>query len=182
MSSTAVDITTLSLRELTDHIVSTHHEYLKLHLPRLRKKIEEVKVAHAGRPHPKLDRIEAVFQVLYDDLAMHLHKEEVVLFPAIDAMERAAQNGFAPQFPFGSIGNPIAMMEREHVGAGDALAEIVHHLGLADVEELALRKRLSVRVLFEHGQALQDTHGGCNLPRIAPVIIDRRARAGTARA
>jgi hypothetical protein len=41
----------------------------------------------------------------------------------------------------------------------DALAEVVEHLGLADVEELALRRGLFVRVVAENGEPPEDTLG-----------------------
>lgn len=125
MSSTGTDVTSASLRELTEHIVSTHHEFLKLNLPKLRNQLDEVRMAHADGPHPKLDRIEATFQTLYDDLAMHLRKEEMILFPAIVATEESSQSGVpTPAFPFGSVANPIAMMEREHEQVDGALNQL----------------------------------------------------------
>jgi regulator of cell morphogenesis and NO signaling len=48
-------------------------------------------------------------------------KEERILFPAI---RQLAQSAARPGFPFGSVANPIRMMELEHDGAGDALAKI----------------------------------------------------------
>jgi regulator of cell morphogenesis and NO signaling len=56
---------------------------------------------------------------------MHLRKEEAILFPFIVQYGRAElQNRPTPPVPFGSIANPIAMMEHEHAGAGHALKEI----------------------------------------------------------
>ena len=45
-------------------------------------------------------------------------KEEVVLFPAIRRLERDQSY---PAGPFGSIRNPLRVMEAEHDEAGDAL-------------------------------------------------------------
>lgn len=50
-----------------------------------------------------------------------MFKEEQVLFPAIRQMEHAANR---PDFPFGTVANPIRMMEDEHEAAGSALARI----------------------------------------------------------
>jgi regulator of cell morphogenesis and NO signaling len=49
----------------------------------------------------------------------------MVLFPYIKELEEAAsQRRRAPQAPFGSISNPVHMMELEHESAGKALGEI----------------------------------------------------------
>jgi regulator of cell morphogenesis and NO signaling len=52
-------------------------------------------------------------------------KEEMVLFPYIERLERETGAGKpAPVAPFGSINNPIRMMELEHETAGSALEQI----------------------------------------------------------
>lgn len=51
----------------------------------------------------------------------HMFKEEKVLFPAIRQLEQSADH---PPFPFGTVANPIRMMEHEHDNAGDALSQI----------------------------------------------------------
>jgi regulator of cell morphogenesis and NO signaling len=48
-------------------------------------------------------------------------KEEQILFPAIRSLE--LQNG-SVSFPFGSVANPIGMMEHEHDDAGNALRRL----------------------------------------------------------
>ena len=48
-----------------------------------------------------------------------------MLFPAIERYEAATKSGLPlPPAPFGSIANPIGVMEREHDSAGAALARI----------------------------------------------------------
>jgi regulator of cell morphogenesis and NO signaling len=51
----------------------------------------------------------------------HMFKEEQVLFPAIRQLERSTGR---PSFPFGTVANPIRMMEHEHDTAGYALSRI----------------------------------------------------------
>jgi regulator of cell morphogenesis and NO signaling len=49
-------------------------------------------------------------------------KEEHILFPYIDALAAASRaGGRLPSSPFGTILNPIGMMEAEHRHAGDQL-------------------------------------------------------------
>jgi regulator of cell morphogenesis and NO signaling len=110
----------VSLTELCDHIEQTHHAYLKPELPRLTQIVEKVASVH-GAKHPKLLRLREVFAELRAELEPHMFKEERILFPAIRELEQSACQ---PRFPFGSVGNPIRMMEHEHDDAGQALARI----------------------------------------------------------
>jgi regulator of cell morphogenesis and NO signaling len=75
-----------------------------------------------GRNHPELQQIRVSFQSLVQELATHLMKEEQVLFPYVVRMEEAIiQREPVLPSPFGSIQNPVAMMEHEHDSAGNAL-------------------------------------------------------------
>ena len=52
-------------------------------------------------------------------------KEEHILFPYIATLENAVSNGRPrPRPPFGTVSNPVHMMELEHDSAGAALKEI----------------------------------------------------------
>ncbi len=62
-----------------------------------------------------------MFAELRAELEPHMFKEERILFPAIRQLEQSAD---APAFPFGTVANPIGMMEHEHDNAGVALASI----------------------------------------------------------
>ena len=75
-----------------------------------------------GRNHPELNEIAQSFSVVYKDLKQHMKKEEEMLFPYIKYLVRAKQQGtkVEPAF-FGSVQNPIRMMEAEHTAAGDEL-------------------------------------------------------------
>ena len=106
-----------SLANLCDHIEQTHHEYLKSELPRLTELIANVVRAHAER-HPELRQAQQVFAALRGELEPHLLKEERILFPAFRQLEQAAS---PPRFPFGSVANPIGVMQHEHDTAGSAL-------------------------------------------------------------
>lgn len=109
-----------SLTDMCDSIVATHHEYLKRELPRLTQIVEKVVRVH-GNQHPWLIRLRTSFERLRDELNPHMFKEEQILFPAIRTIEKSQT---LPSFPFGSVDNPIRMMEHEHDVAGEALREI----------------------------------------------------------
>lgn len=106
-----------SLADLADHIVDTHHRFLDSELPRVTGLIEKVCRAH-GKKHPDLAKVQETFQQLREHLEFHMTKEENILFPAIRRLEA----GDRPvHFPFGSVNNPIRMMEHEHDDAGNLL-------------------------------------------------------------
>ena len=109
-----------SLTELCDHIEQTHHAYLKEELPRLTELVANVVEAN-GKNHPELATIQEVFASLRAELEPHMFKEEQVLFPTIRQLE---QTGEKLNFPFGTVQNPIRMMEQEHDDAGYALSRI----------------------------------------------------------
>lgn len=119
------DWRTAPLTDLIDHILKTHHEYLKLNLPALWQRLEKVRQVHAGRDPARLEAMAEVYSALRAELEDHMHKEELILFPAIRRYHAAAAQGLPmPPVPFGTIANPIRVMEREHVSAGDALARL----------------------------------------------------------
>lgn len=105
------------LSDLVNHIVETHHAYLRTELPRLTGLIQKVRKAHGDR-HPELQVVDSLFANMRSELESHMLKEENILFPAACALE-AGSGSFS--FPFGTVRNPIRMMEHEHEYVGDAL-------------------------------------------------------------
>jgi regulator of cell morphogenesis and NO signaling len=118
------DFSQASLSELVSYIVSRHHGYVKQEIPRLEKLLSKVVSVH-GRNHVELVAIQRVFAALAAELTSHMMKEEMVLFPYVTQMEQALESGKrAPRAPFGTVGNPVHMMEMEHEDAGNALKEL----------------------------------------------------------
>ncbi len=115
-----IDWTTRPMSELADHIVDTHHAYLKRELPRLEYLVGRVTTAHGAR-HAELPHVLQVFSGLKQELESHLMKEERILFPLIRQLE-AARERFISHC--GSVSNPILMMEHEHDDAGNALESL----------------------------------------------------------
>ncbi|WP_321473386.1 iron-sulfur cluster repair di-iron protein [uncultured Paludibaculum sp.] len=155
--ATDKDWQTAPLDKLVGHIVSTHHEYLKLELPALANRLNKVHTVHGGRDPEMLGSMVEVFGGLRAEMELHMHKEEVMLFPFIEQYGRAeAQGQRMPPVPFGSIANPIGVMEREHAEAGDALGQI---RALTNNYELPSYACTTVRTLYAGLQALEaDLH------------------------
>ena len=119
------DWAAMSLRELIAHIIVRHHEYLKLELPRLRARLDRMASRHGERDGALLTRLHAVYCDLQSDLDGHLHKEEMILFPVIERYEAAATLGqLMPPPPFGTVLNPIGVMEREHDAVKEMLTQM----------------------------------------------------------
>lgn len=105
---------------LIDHILLTHHAYVRSALPRIAGYLAKLTEVHGAR-HPELARIAAAFEELGGELLQHLLKEEHVLFPYIREL---AGEGPRQRSPFGSVEHPIRMMEREHEEASAHMCEI----------------------------------------------------------
>ena len=105
------------LHVLINYIVATYHLPLREELPRLESMAAKVSRVH-GAKAPHLTRLEAIVSELSADLRAHMGKEELVLFPAIRAVERGQGQ---PSFPLAA---PIGVMEDEHDRAGALLSEL----------------------------------------------------------
>jgi len=112
---------TEALADLIAHIKSTHHKYTREEIARLGPLFDKVCSVHE-KNHPELLQIRGTFQGLAQELTTHLMKEEMVLFPYIVRMEESVieKEPIVPG-PFGTVRNPVSMMEHEHDSAGNAL-------------------------------------------------------------
>lgn len=109
---------------LVDHIVNRHHAYVRTSIPVIQQHLMKVSAAHGAR-HPELTEVQAQFSAVAQDLLQHMVKEEMVLFPYICALADAVdRNGPPPPDMFGTVQNPIRMMEIEHQEAGDGLSAL----------------------------------------------------------
>jgi len=112
------------LAELTDHIRQKHHGYVREAIPRISALLEKVKAKH-GANHPEIKTIEGLFHQLGQEMIAHMQKEEMILFPYIERLERARNGGGTLERPFfQSVRNPIQMMMNEHDGAGNLAKQI----------------------------------------------------------
>jgi regulator of cell morphogenesis and NO signaling len=109
---------------LIAHIVGRHHAYVRQSLPLIQEHLAKVVGTHAAR-HAELPLIESEFSTIANELSQHLVKEEQVLFLYIRSLADAVNhNGPRPPDIFGTVQNPIRMMEVEHQEADDRMAVI----------------------------------------------------------
>jgi regulator of cell morphogenesis and NO signaling len=125
-ADTAVAATDWSLAPLADlckHIVRKHHTFVRAELERLDKIVKKVFAVH-GEAHPELLQVRDYFNDLNTDMTSHMFKEEHVLFPYIEKMERAASGSELPPACFSSVQQPITAMMNEHDIAGSLMAQM----------------------------------------------------------
>lgn len=109
---------------LIDYIVNNHHSYILRMIPVLSAHTQKIAAVH-GKNHPELLSVAESFSRVYKDLRQHMMKEEQILFPFIKQLVKSQRNGKKTEAPFfGSVRNPIKMMEAEHQAAGDEMHEI----------------------------------------------------------
>lgn len=118
------DATSWPLERVVDRILRHHHAYVRRQIPIIQAYTHTL-AAKKGTHHPELARLAAAFDELAADLEHHLAKEEHILFPFIEAMLAARRDAQrAPRTPFGTIQNPVRVMELEHQQAGEDMRHI----------------------------------------------------------
>ena len=114
-----------SLEFLTDYIVNVHHTYVNNNLNLITEFAQKVARVH-GDHNPETKDIAKLWDDVLMELTMHMKKEELVLFPYIKNIERYSR-GELKEFPasqFGTVKNPVRMMENEHDLAGSLMKNI----------------------------------------------------------
>jgi len=109
---------------LIDHILNIHHAYVEESIPLILQYSNRVAEVH-GHHYTEVLKINTLFNEAANELASHMKKEENILFPYIKSLlqiEIAKEPLNSPSF--GSINNPITMMEMEHEAVGDIFKEI----------------------------------------------------------
>jgi regulator of cell morphogenesis and NO signaling len=113
-----------ALDRLVTHIVERHHGYVRAAIPVIAAHTAKIAAVHGAR-RPELVHVAQLFTELAAGLTSHMAKEEEILFPYIRNLVEVEHRGQrrAPS-PFGTVHNPIRMMEIEHEDAGDDMKRI----------------------------------------------------------
>lgn len=138
LTSRPIPYTEWSLDFLCDYIVNTHHSYVKQSLPDLVTYATKVEGVHSPQ-HPELHKIKSLVDEINAELTAHMMKEEIVLFPYIKELVSAKKNEQVLHAShFGTVQNPINMMEMEHEIVGQKISKkledcrtIIHFLRIA---------------------------------------------------
>jgi len=109
---------------LIDHIINVHHSYVEESIPLILQYSNRVAEVH-GHHYTEVLKINELFTEVANELASHMKKEEIILFPYIKKLiVLRKENAAITPPPFGTVNNPIQMMESEHESAGDIFKEI----------------------------------------------------------
>jgi regulator of cell morphogenesis and NO signaling len=119
-----LDFNNMTLTQLAEYIIYTHHSYVKKEMPQIISFLQKVSSKHGNR-NPELHKISFLFTELTLEMISHMRKEELVLFPRIKKIEQYKSS----RLPFNGelfeyIKLPIINMEAEHEDAGNKMNEI----------------------------------------------------------
>lgn len=124
-SEQSIDYRSWPLDLLAEYIEKKHHRYVEEKTPVLRQFLDKLCKVH-GQRHPELLEITTLFIGCAKDMAAHMKKEELILFPFIKRMVKAKMEGTSIASPqFATVENPIALMKHDHEAEGDRFRKIV---------------------------------------------------------
>lgn len=115
-----INFSTWPLDLLVDYIEKKHHRYVEQKTPLIQTYLKKIVSVH-GQAHPELSKINTLFNESAKNLAAHMKKEELILFPYIRkiALSEGPQTSM-----FGSINNPITQMKNEHNEEGERFSKM----------------------------------------------------------
>jgi regulator of cell morphogenesis and NO signaling len=123
-SETTTDFQSWPLDLLADYIEKKHHRYVQDKTLEIQPYLDKICRVH-GEHHPELFEIKNEFNASAGELAAHMKKEELILFPFIRKMVKAKQESSnVVAAHFGTINNPIQMMMDEHTVEGNRFKRI----------------------------------------------------------
>lgn len=116
-----IDFSKMSAVALIRFILKEHHEYVRQESPLLIELANKVNRVH-GNKHPELGEIASVVALIAADMEQHQMKEERILFPYIESLDKVLTNGGTlPPSCFGDVRNPISAMLHDHDEVGTLL-------------------------------------------------------------
>ncbi|MBK9486343.1 MAG: DUF542 domain-containing protein [Chitinophagaceae bacterium] len=77
--TTKMPFTEMTAEQLISYILIHHHFYVKQSMPTIIGHLEKVAAKHGGR-FPYMVEVLCLFREINDEMTMHMHKEEVILF------------------------------------------------------------------------------------------------------
>ncbi len=122
-TSTAMPFTEMSPEQLISYILIHHHFYVKQSMPAIISHLEKVASKH-GERFPHMVEVFSIFREVAQEMTMHMHKEEVILFPRIKEVAALVQAHQHRNLMPAYIAAPIQVMEHEHDHAGEMLYNI----------------------------------------------------------
>lgn len=109
---------------LADYIQKRHHKYVEERIPVIKTYLERIASVHGIR-HPELVEIQQLFSEIAGEIAVHLKKEELMVFPYIKKIVKAKASGSAISSSlFPTINNPVEALKEDHAAEGEKFHKI----------------------------------------------------------
>lgn len=123
-NDSGIDLNSWPLDLLIDYIEKTHHRFVEEKTPVILQFLDKLCSVH-GSNHPELFEITELFKASAGELAPHMKKEELVLFPFIKRMINATKShGSIGKPHFGTVKKPITAMMAQHDNEGERFRTI----------------------------------------------------------
>jgi regulator of cell morphogenesis and NO signaling len=120
----SLDVSRYSLTRLIQHIVRTHHRYVRQQLPGLLAIGQRI-VEKQGEHAPKLNRIETLLKKLQTEMLAHIEKEEEVFFPYVAQLDGDERLAHLPSpGGFRGLAETVLAMTNEHESAVRLIDEL----------------------------------------------------------
>ena len=116
-------IESLGMDQLSEYIVNRHHTYVAENVPFLQQKLQKLCDVH-GSHHPELFKINELFGLISENLALHMKKEELILFPILHKLAEQLKSGTMDPEAVMKAEKTIAELENEHEAEGNRFGEI----------------------------------------------------------
>lgn len=113
------DAARMKLDDLTRYIEKVHHRYTEDSTQLISRNLERLETVH-GERHPELNEIKTIFAEMTGHLAVHMKKEELMLFPYIRKLVNMGKDALGKSV-FGSVASPVAAMMNDHDHEGERL-------------------------------------------------------------
>jgi regulator of cell morphogenesis and NO signaling len=149
----AQDANEAPVGQLVQRLLKEHRRWRTKDFPLIAHLFEEAQSVEGAVQPPCLAPLQNAFRRLCAELEGHMNREETILFPAIlQAQTEVQTESERPSPGFGSIRNPIAMVEQEHDWETERLEKIRQ---LAQNYQLPENAHEKLRLLFQELEALE---------------------------
>jgi len=119
-----VDFQSWPLDLLADYIEKKHHRYIEQRSPEIKAYLDKLCKVH-GNNHPELFKITELFSEGAGELAQHMKKEELMLFPKIKGIVKLVEkNDSEANKKPGSVSSIVQSMIAEHENEGVRFKQI----------------------------------------------------------
>lgn len=118
------DYHTWPLDLLADYIEKKHHRYVEQRSLELKAYLQKIAQVHGDR-HPELVEVEELFKKSAGELAVHMKKEELMVFPRIRKLAQAKLQGTEVKAsPMGNVDTSVKALMHDHDTQGETFRRI----------------------------------------------------------